>query len=56
MVVTHHMLPPLHELLVDDFTSIIFATLDVNSLLDDRIRSATECLARTVLLSGGGER
>ena len=43
------MFSPLHKLLVDDFASIIFARLDVNRLLDDRIRPAAQGLASAVL-------
>lgn len=38
----HHVFPPLHELLVDDFASIVFACLDVYGLLDDSICTASK--------------
>lgn len=43
------MLPPLHELLVDDFAGIIFARLDVHGLFDDGVRAAAKGLARAIL-------
>lgn len=48
---THHMLPPLHELLVDDFAGIVLARLDVNRLLHDGIRPTTERLACAILIT-----
>ena len=45
----HHVLPPLHELLVDDLASIVLPGLDVYGLLDDGIRPTPECLAGAVL-------
>lgn len=46
---THHILTPLHELLVNDLTCIVLAGLDVDRLLHDGIRSTTECLACPIL-------
>ena len=46
------MLPPLHELLVDDLASIILARLDMHGLLYDGIRAAAQCLASAVLIIG----
>ena len=46
---TYHKLPPLHELLVDDFAGIILASLDMHGLLYDGIRAATQCLASAIL-------
>ncbi len=46
---TYHMLPALHELLVDNLASKVFSRLDVNSLLNNCIRSAAERLARAIL-------
>ena len=46
---THHVFPPLHELLVDDLASIVLAGLDVYGLLHDSVRSAAECLACPIL-------
>jgi hypothetical protein len=43
------VLATLHELLVDDFAGIVFASGDVNGLLDDGVGSAAEGLARPVL-------
>jgi hypothetical protein len=43
------MLPPLHELLVDDLARIVLARLDVYRLLHDRVRPAPERLARAIL-------
>ena len=51
---THHVFPPLHELLVDDFAGKVLAGLDVDGLLDDGIRSAAERLARAVLSEARG--
>jgi hypothetical protein len=44
------MLPPLHELLVDDLAGIVLAGLDVDGLLHDGIRSATKRLACAILV------
>lgn len=46
---THHELPALHELLIDDFTSIILSSLDMYGLLDDGIRPAPESPSRPIL-------
>ena len=43
------MLATLHELLVNDFAGIIFASGDMNGLFDDGVGSAAEGLARPVL-------
>ena len=45
----YHVLPPLHEFLVDDFASIVFPSFDVNRLLHDCIRAATEGASCAVL-------
>ena len=46
---THHVLAPLHELLVDDLARIVLARLDVHGLLHDGVRAAAEGLARAIL-------
>ena len=46
---THHVLPPLHEFLVYDFASVVFPSLDMNRLLHDCIRAATEGASCAVL-------
>ena len=46
---THHVLPALHERLVDDLARVVLARLDVHRLLHDRVRPAPERLARPVL-------
>jgi len=46
---THHELPPLHELLVDDFASIVMASFDMNCFLHDCIRAASEGTSCAVL-------
>ena len=43
------MFPALHEFLVDDFASIVFTSLDMNRLLHDCIRAATESTSCAVL-------
>lgn len=43
------MFSALHQLLIDDLACIIFASLDVDGLLDDGISSTAQRLARTVL-------
>jgi hypothetical protein len=43
------MLPPFHELLVDDLAGIVLAGLDVDRLFNDSIRPATERLACAIL-------
>jgi hypothetical protein len=43
------VLPPLHEFLVDDFASIVLPSFDVNRLLHDCIRAATEGTSCAVL-------
>ena len=48
---TYHVLPALHEFLVNDLASEVLAGLDVHGLLDNGIRAATEGLARAVLIS-----
>lgn len=45
------MLPPLHEFLVDDFASVVLFSLDMNCLLHDCIRAATEGAPCAVLES-----
>jgi hypothetical protein len=47
---THHMFSPLHELLVDYFAGIIGTRLDMNGLLYDGIRSATQRLSSAILI------
>jgi len=44
------MFSPFHELLVDDFASIIGARLDMDGLLHDGIRSATQRLSSPILI------
>jgi len=46
---TYHVLPPLHEFLVDDFASIVLAGFDMNRLLHDCIRAAPEGTSCAVL-------
>ena len=46
---TYHVLPTLHEFLIDDLASIVLASLDVNGFLDDGVGSATQGLAGTIL-------
>ena len=46
---THHVLPALHELLVDDLAGKVLAGLDVDSLFDDSIGAASEGFTCTVL-------
>ncbi len=48
---THHVLPPLHEFLVDDFARIVLASLDMHGLLDDRVRPTAKSLASTILIT-----
>jgi hypothetical protein len=46
---THHIFASLHELLVDDLAGIVLASLDVDRLFDDGVRSAAQSLACAVL-------
>jgi hypothetical protein len=46
------MLTALHKLLVDDLAGIVLARLDVDGLLYDGVRSASECFACAVLQKG----
>ena len=46
---THHVLPALHELLVDDLASIVLAGLDVHGLLDDGVCTASQSLSGAIL-------
>lgn len=46
---TYHVLPTLHELLVDHLAGIVLAGLDMDGLLYDRIRSAAEGLPCAIL-------
>lgn len=57
-LVADEVLPALHELFVDDLAGIVFAGLDVDGFLDDRIGAAADGLACAVLgaVSGGGGR
>lgn len=43
------MFPALHELLVDDFASIVLAGLDVDGFLDNGVGSTAESPAGSVL-------
>ena len=43
------MFSALHQLLVNDFASIIFAGLDVDRLLDDSVSPTAQRLSRAVL-------
>lgn len=45
----YHVLPPFHEFFVDDFASVILSSFDMNRLLDDCIRAATEGTSCAVL-------
>ena len=47
------MLPPLHELLVDDLAGIVLAGLDVDGLFDDGVGTGAEGFAGAVLWVGG---
>jgi len=44
------MFSTLHQLLVNDFASIIFAGLNVNRLLDDSVGPTAQGLPRAVLV------
>lgn len=46
---TYHVLPPLHELLVDDLACEVLSSLDVDRLLDDGVRSTAQRLACPIL-------
>lgn len=46
---TYHVFSTLHQLLADDLACIVFPSLDMDGLFDDRIRPVTEGLACTVL-------
>ena len=43
------MFSALHELLVDNFAGIVGSGLDVNCLLDDSVRAATQSLSGPIL-------
>ena len=45
----HHVLPPLHKLLVDDLTCVVLPGLDMDRLFHDRIRPAAQGLPSSVL-------
>jgi hypothetical protein len=46
---THHVFPTLHELLVNDLASIVFAGLDMYGLLDDGICAASKRASCAIL-------
>jgi hypothetical protein len=46
---TYHVLSTLHELLVNDLAGIVFASLDVDGLLDYGVCARPEGLASPVL-------
>jgi hypothetical protein len=43
------MFPPLHELLIDNLTRIVFARLDMDRFFHDRIRPTAKRFASTIL-------
>ena len=48
------MFSALHELLVDNFAGIVGSGLDVNGLLDDGVRAATQGLSGPILRTRNG--
>jgi hypothetical protein len=42
---THHVFPPRHQSLVDNFGRIVPPRINVHTLLDDRVAARTQCLA-----------
>ena len=46
---THHELATFHKFLVNDLTSIVFSSFDMDGFLYDRVSPTTECLSSTVL-------
>lgn len=46
---THHVFPPLHELLVNDLASIVFTRLDVYGFLHDSICTTSKRASCTIL-------
>ena len=46
------MFSALHELLVDNLAGIIGSGLDVDGLLDDGVRAATQSLSGPILRTG----
>ena len=46
---THHILPPLHEFLVDHLACIVLARLDVHGFLHDGVRPTPQCLSGAIL-------
>ena len=53
---THHVLPPLHEFLVDHLACVVFSGLDVYGLLDDGIRATPKRLAGAILFANKAVR
>lgn len=48
-IATHHVLPSLHEFLVDDLACVVFARLDVDGLLHDGIGPTSKGFSRAIL-------
>lgn len=46
---THHELATFHKFLVNDLTSIVFSSFDMDGFLYNRVSPTTECLSSTVL-------
>ncbi len=45
----YHVLPALHEFLIDDLASVVLAGLDMDCLLDYGACPASECLSSAIL-------
>lgn len=49
----YHVFPTFHKFFVDNFTGIVFARIDVDSLLDNSIGSAAERPSGSILFVSG---
>jgi len=49
----YHVFPTFHKFFVDDFAGVVFARIDVDSLLDNSIGSAAERPSGSILFVSG---